>query len=97
MGPNDYRKKYVAEAQNRLKLTPDQVQQLNEIMDLTFARFRELHERNRPERRQIHQEQVDKINAILTPDQQREYARMREERERERARRERRASRSPGS
>jgi hypothetical protein len=84
MGPEDYRKKYVAEAQSRLKLTPDQVQSLNAIMDLTGARFRELHERNRPERRQIHQEQVDKINGILNPEQQREYAKMREERERKR-------------
>jgi hypothetical protein len=96
LGPEDYRKKYVAEARSRLELNPDQVQRLNEIMDLTGARFRELHERNRPERRQIHEEQVEMINAILSPDQQREYAKMREEREQERARRERRESPPPG-
>jgi hypothetical protein len=90
LGQEDYRKKYVAEAQSRLKLTPDQVQRLNEIMDLTGARFRELRERHRPEMRQIHQEQVDKINAILSAEQQAEYAKMREERERERAKRDRR-------
>ena len=84
LGPEDYRKKYVAEAQSRLNLTSDQVDKLNAIMDLTGARFRELRERSRPEMRQIHQEQVDKINEILSPEQQREYAKMRDERERAR-------------
>ena len=92
LGPEDYRKKYVAEAQSRLNLTPEQVENLNVIMDLTRARFRELRERNEPEVKQIHREQVDKINAMLSPEQQREYAQMREEREQERKRRDSKSS-----
>ena len=90
LGPEDYRRKYIEEARARLRLNDDQVEKLDAIMDLTGARVRELRERHRPEMRQIHQEQVDKINAILSPEQQREYAKMREERDRERKLREER-------
>jgi hypothetical protein len=82
--PEDYRKKYVSEMQTRLKLSASQLEQLNGILDITRERFRELRERTRPEMKQIQQEQVEKIQIILNSDQQKEYAKMREERERER-------------
>jgi hypothetical protein len=86
--PEDFRKKYVAEMQSRLQLNSSQLEQLNGILDVTRERYRELRERTRPEMKQIQQEQVEKIQAILNPGQQQEYAKFREERERERQRRE---------
>lgn len=91
--PEDFRKKYVAEMQNRLKLTSSQLEQLNGILDITRERYRELRERSRPEMRQIQQEQVEKIQAILNQDQQKEFAKFREEREKERQRHEATANR----
>jgi len=44
-----------------------------------------LHERDRPEMTAIHQEQVDKVHAILDDKQDAEYDKMREEREKRRA------------
>jgi hypothetical protein len=68
----------------RLKLTPGQETELNGILDDTRLRYRELHERFRPEMKAIQDEQTDKVNAILDPAQQTEYGKMRDEREQRR-------------
>jgi hypothetical protein len=92
--PEEFRKRYMAEMQSRLKLNADQVGQLNGILDETRARTREVHERNIPELQTIRKEQQDKIRAMLKPDQQLEYDKMRQEREdREKQNR----NRGPGS
>jgi hypothetical protein len=82
--PQEYRKRYLAEMRTRLSLTPEQETALNDILDDTRVRYRELHERFRPEMKAIQNEQTDKINAILNPRQQTEYEKMREEREQRR-------------
>lgn len=86
--PEDYRRIYVEEMNRRLKLTAEQVEQLNRILDETREQFRQLRERQRPEVKALQEAQTAKINAILTPGQQEEYERMRKEREEKRKREE---------
>ncbi len=80
----EYRRKSVAEMTSRLQLSPDQVQSLQRIMDETRQRFRDLHERDKPELKAIEAEQYSKIRAMLTEPQRDEYEKMRAERERRR-------------
>ncbi|MFZ5926569.1 MAG: hypothetical protein ACOYX1_03880 [Acidobacteriota bacterium] len=86
--PEDYRRAYVEEMNKRLRLSPDQLRQLNQILDETREQFRQLREKQRPEVRALQEAQTEKINAILSPEQREEYARMRKEREEKRKREE---------
>ncbi len=83
--PEEYRKRYTDELKKRLNLTPDQVVKLTGVLQATQERMHALHERDRPEMTAIHQEQVDKVHAILDDKQDAEYDKMREEREKRRA------------
>jgi hypothetical protein len=77
----EYRAKYLAEMRSRLKLSDRQVEELNVILDATRERWRVMRERSKPEMKSIQDEQVERIRAILTPEQQNEYEKMRLERE----------------
>ena len=79
--PEEFRKRIIAEYQSRLKLTDQQVLKLNSIMDETRARVEETRQKMKPAYQKIHDEQNDKIRALLTEDQQLEYDKMRKERE----------------
>ncbi len=79
--PEDYRKAYTDEMRQRLTLSQAQTERLSEILDETRDKFRALREKHRPETKAIQDEQVANINAMLTPTQQKEYAKMRAERE----------------
>jgi hypothetical protein len=68
--PEEYRRQYVKTMNERLHLTPEQQQKLEQILDKTREYF---HERK--------QQQTNEINAMLTPEQQAEYAQLRKERE----------------
>jgi hypothetical protein len=83
--PGDFRRKVVDEMRTRLKLDANQVSGLNEILDRTRAEMREFRERTKPEMNAIHQEQVDQVNAMLSPAQRDEYKKMLDEREAHRA------------
>jgi len=82
--PEELRKRIIAEYQSRLKLSPEQVTQVNSIMDETRARMEETRKGMRPAYQKIHEEQVAKIRGILNPDQQAEYDKLRKEREEQR-------------
>lgn len=79
--PVEWRKRYTAEMKDRLKLDPDQLRKLNEILDETKARFDQVRHSMRPEMDRIHAEQVEKIRAMLTGTQRPEYDKMRREKE----------------
>jgi len=81
-GPDEWRKKYMAEMQGRLKLSGDQVLRLNILLDETRSRVRETQAKVRPEIDQIKLEQRAKVKAMLNGDQQTEYQKMLEERDR---------------
>jgi Spy/CpxP family protein refolding chaperone len=91
--PEEFRKKIIAEYQSRLKLTDDQVAKLNAIMDETRSRVEETRQKLKPAYQKIHEEQSEKVRALLSPDQQIEYDKMRKEREQ---RDQQKASHGPG-
>jgi hypothetical protein len=84
MGPEEMKRRYVEDLKGHLKLSPDQIQNLESILHTTDLRYRELREKYRPEVRTIHESQVREIRAILNGTQQVEYDRLRAEREKER-------------
>jgi Spy/CpxP family protein refolding chaperone len=76
-----FRKEYIQEMRTRLKLTEPQVAQLQQIMQATDHRLRDMH-------KDIDDEHAEKVAAMLNDSQKAEYAKMREERERKRQQRE---------
>ena len=74
-------KAYLDEMSKRLSLSQPQKEKLNEILDDTRAKYREVRERHKPEMKAIQDEQVEKVNAMLSEAQRAEYAKMRAERE----------------
>lgn len=79
--PEQYRRDYMAEMKNRLNLSPEQMTQLEAILDDMWVKFRALREEWRPRERALQDEQTERVKAILNPEQQAEYEKMRVERE----------------
>jgi hypothetical protein len=79
--PEEWRRRTITEMQTRLKLTDPQVSQLNVIFDETRAQVEETRHQMRPAFQAIHEQQTEKIRAMLSPDQQAEFEKMRLERE----------------
>lgn len=83
--PEQYKRKYLEEMRNRLKLDDAQVGRLSSVMDETRRRFHEQHDRAKPELDQIQKEQHAKVNDILSGAQRSEYEKMVAERDKRRA------------
>ncbi|MBV8817538.1 MAG: hypothetical protein JO022_04220 [Acidobacteriaceae bacterium] len=79
--PEEFRKQFTNEMQTRLKLTPEQMQNLNQILDSTQARFHEARASHNQVMTKIKQQQVDQIRAMLTSSQRAEYEKLHAERE----------------
>jgi Spy/CpxP family protein refolding chaperone len=84
MDPEEARKHIVADMRDRLKLDAHQVDQLQQIFDETRDQFHQIHDKMNAEGQAIHNSQLEKIKAILRPDQLPLYEQWRAERERER-------------
>ena len=84
----EYRRVYLQEMENRLRLDAEQKQRLMTVLDQTESQFRQLNEKHRPEYRAIHDAQVEQINSLLTPSQRSEFAKLHAEREERRKKRE---------
>jgi Spy/CpxP family protein refolding chaperone len=82
--PEEWRRKYVEEMRSRLRLSDQQVAQLQPILDETRQRFHDAHERAKPELKAIQDEQVQKVRSILKDDQKAEFEKFRQEREKRR-------------
>jgi Spy/CpxP family protein refolding chaperone len=78
----DFRQRYVSEMQNKLKLTPKQVAQLQVILDETKAKTRAVREQYRPSVASVKEEQVKRVKSILTSEQIPAYEELVAERER---------------
>jgi Spy/CpxP family protein refolding chaperone len=76
-----FRKEYIQDMSTRLKLSESQVAELQEIIQATDHRLRDMH-------KGIDDEHAQKVAAMLNDSQKAEYAKMREERERKRQQRE---------
>src|ERR1700730_5677728 len=80
--PEEYRKKFMAELKNRLNLSDDQATKVGVIMDQTRQQFRAARATIEPEIQKIREEQRQKINEIISADQQPEFQKMMEQRRR---------------
>jgi hypothetical protein len=77
----DWRKKYVDSMRERLKMSSDQLQKLDDTLDETRVEYRLLRKHYQPEMEKIHQGQVEKIKKFLKPEQLSEFLKMEQERE----------------
>lgn len=78
--PAEFRKWLVGQYQNRLKLSDDQVQKLNLILDESQRQVNAVHAEMDPQLDAVRQNQITRMNLMLSPDQQAEYEKMRQER-----------------
>ena len=91
--PEVARHRYVQEMQDRLKLTPTQLTQLETILHETKAKTRAVRDSYQPQMLKIKQDHIDRVKAILTPEQIPAYEKLvaeREQRSREQDERDRR-------
>jgi len=95
LSPEEFRKKYIADLTNAVRLDSTQIGELNAILDRTREDFDKLNDKIKPERdavsekwrparEAIHNHQVESINNLLRPDQRPLYESFRAERERQR-------------
>ena len=80
--PEEYRKKYMADMKDRLKLTDDQAAKLAAIMDDTRMRFRATRDTIEPEMQKIRDDQRQRISEMLSPAQLVEWQKIVDERRR---------------
>jgi hypothetical protein len=85
--PEEFRKHQVEELKQRVGLDDKQVADYNLILDSTRQQFDQLHDKMSAEGRHIRDEQVEKVHAILRPEQLPLYEKWRAEREAERKKR----------
>ena len=78
----DFRRHYISETRQRVKLTPAQVSQLEQILDDTKEKVRAVREASHPAMLKIREEQIARVKAILTPEQVPAYEQLVAERER---------------
>ena len=79
--PETVRHRYMAEMQNRLKLTPEQVTRLEAILHDTKAKTRAVRETYHPQMLKLKQEHIERVKAILTAQQIPAYEKLVAERE----------------
>ena len=81
LSPEEWRRQNIEEMRQKLNLTPDQVQKLDTVYDETHSRFEAAHNTHNQVVKQIKEEHVSKIRALLTPEQLPKYEQLRAERE----------------
>ena len=78
----DFRHRYVSEMKFKLKLTSDQINRLEVILDETKAQYKAVRDESRPAMLKIKEEQIRRVESILTPEQVPAYQKLVAERER---------------
>ncbi len=78
----DFRQRYISEMQSRLKLSPQQLTELETILDETKAKYKAVRDSYRPAMMKVKQDQTSRVKAILTPRQIPAYEQLVAERER---------------
>jgi hypothetical protein len=81
MTGEERRQQYLAEMQDRLKLTPEQNRELNRIVDQSRVLFDDAHHRHDEEIKAIREKHTTAVRAILTAQQMPEYEKLHAERE----------------
>jgi hypothetical protein len=77
-----FRHGYVSEMRSKLQLTQDQVNRLEVILDETKAQYKAVRDESRPAMLKIKEEQIRRVQSILTPEQVPAYEKLVAERER---------------
>jgi hypothetical protein len=80
-GTDPGRHRYIAEMQDRLKLTPAQLTQLETILDETKAKYHAVRDSYKPQMLKIKQDHIERVKSILTPAQIPAYEKLVAERE----------------
>ena len=78
---DSFRKQFQEEMRTRVGLQADQVQSLSKVLDQTGLQYKEVRDRMKPDMNRIKNEQIEKINALLSPEQQKLYQQLRAERD----------------
>ena len=78
---DSFRKQFVQDMRQRAGLQDNQLERMNAVLDQTRLQYQAVRERMKPDMDRIKTEQIEKINAILTPEQQKLYEQLRLERE----------------
>lgn len=81
-GAEDFRQHYITETRQKVKLTPAQLTQLEQILDETKAKVKAVRDSYHPAMLKIRDEQIARVKAILTPEQIPAYEQLVAERER---------------
>jgi Spy/CpxP family protein refolding chaperone len=79
--PDAARHRYISEMQDRLKLTPAQLSQLETILHETKAKTRAVRDSYQPQMLKIKQEHIERVKSILTAEQIPAYEKLVAERE----------------
>ena len=79
--PEEFRKRFIESIRTKVNLDPQQVQQVEQIMDQARSKFDDVRAKSRAEMDAIEKERVDQTNAILRDDQKPLYAAFRAERD----------------
>ncbi|PWU06574.1 MAG: hypothetical protein C5B51_12000 [Terriglobia bacterium] len=79
--PEEFRRRYIEAIRAKVHLDPQQIDQVNRIMDETRTQFDDARARSRAEMQAIEARRVEKMNAILRDDQKSAYTEFRAERE----------------
>jgi hypothetical protein len=98
--PETARHRYIAEMQDRLKLTPDQLTKLEGILRDTRLKTRAVRDSYQPQMLEIKHEHVERVRSILTSEQIPAYQKLvaeREQRSREQEERDRKNERQTGT
>jgi hypothetical protein len=77
--PVEYRKQLMDMFQARLKLAPEQMQELGIILDETQAQLNAIHAQEDPQIDAVRQSQITRMKLMLHPDQESEYDKMLQE------------------
>lgn len=82
--PEEFRRRLIDEMRTRVTLSDDQVAKVNEILDDSRTRFREVQGRIDPEMKAIREQQIERTRAILSVDQKAAYEKFLAERKAQR-------------
>ncbi len=79
--PDKFRSDFITDMKLKLSLSEEQITKVNVVLDQTRLQYKELRERMKPDMNRIKSEQVEKVNSLLNPLQQKQYEELRAERE----------------
>ncbi len=79
--PDKFRSDFITDMKVKLSLSEEQITKVNVVLDQTRLQYKELRDRMKPDMNRIKSEQVEKINALLNPLQQKQYEALRVERD----------------